>query len=282
METRSDPPEPYTWACRDCGQPIRIWDAGGPGPDSPYSLVPVWCVHCWAKRYPSEKQEAVLQFMHAMERDIRRCANLPRGTLISLRDQIPKLKQKGHGPVALPGIGFFVVVNAWDPVWPHPQYPWVDGYSRWVLLAGYAKANQDSKVGCIVSWSWLYPDAEPMTRWDPADYSPTRAEERRLLDARNIFLELRDPRGRRAGSGAKFKTRDEALKAFRAAIITLCTQEKDISRAAIGRSIGRTYQKSLPDDDGLLKYPGKQVDRWEESFSIDVEELIHQLCPSGH
>jgi hypothetical protein len=82
-------------------------------------------------------------------------------------------------------------------------------------------------------------------------------------------------RGRKVGSGARFETPQDFEQAVLSAIQELrASGVQRVSKAAIGRHIGRTYRPSLRGDDPTLKDPGKQVKRWADDFGVDVDALI--------
>jgi hypothetical protein len=88
--------------------------------------------------------------------------------------------------------------------------------------------------------------------------------------------EMAVTRGRRVGSGSRFETPQDVETAFVNAIQELHARGQRVSKAAIGRLIGRFYKPSRRGDDTTLKDPGKGVRRWADDFGIDVDALIER------
>jgi hypothetical protein len=82
-------------------------------------------------------------------------------------------------------------------------------------------------------------------------------------------------RGRQKGSVRRFDTPGDFEQAVLSAIQALrASGAERVSKAAIGRHIGRSYNPSHWDDDHTLKDPGGQIRRWEREFGVDVSALI--------
>src|SRR5687768_4202994 len=91
----------------------------------------------------------------------------------------------------------------------------------------------------------------------PWDFSTTHEQRKRLDEARGAFLELRDPRGRRRGSG-NFETADE----FESAIFrTVCALIKKSRKPAYRPSYKEIMRVIAFDHRPAGKNPLRDLDR---------------------
>jgi hypothetical protein len=193
----------------------------------------------------------------------------PRATMYTLQGRGPHIPKtyraaKAIGPYpphmihfpdasGFPGAAFVVIgADVWDPRFP-------DARVEMLPRPGDLTAPFDVRVV----------EGDDLGALDRAEFMHTAVS---MFGA----AEMAVTRGRKLGSGSNFETREDCEAALVAAIQELLETGQRVSKAAIGRYIGRTYRPSRPDDDPELKDPGKNVARWEVDFGIDVNALIER------
>jgi hypothetical protein len=257
-------PQPYTWTCDRCQQPIAAWDLDTRSPhDAPL------CIECLLPITPEDARKNV-ELRYTNLDILRDRTRSPPGTLIGAEG--PTMGQ-------YPSYFALIGVDAWDPSLPQrvrPCWWWEDGQgpSLIVLLAATVTIDWSRGIAWELAWSWERPEKQAFCALQGWEKPLGQGEGKFLMAALNAFRQEISGGGRPRGSGARFETREDFVLAVLKAIDALRKAHKRATRAAIGRYIGRTYRPSLWDDTRQLADPGKQISRWAHHFRVDIDELI--------
>jgi hypothetical protein len=267
---------------------MNVWDWGNQTIEPTASAMTPPTAHCSACLVELAEQGMpafYVEYMQRLHHQMWFRVGEPPGTLVAWQVQLidwgGKVNPDGT-PVTYPACIYAVLVDWWNEDWPQRRLPWSLGpASHLLVVLGARVVARPDTEGRHTQGSWIFRWLWPNPAWpetcllDPPHAYLTDAEAVRLNHARRAFYAWRSRRGAEEGSG-KFGHSEDFRQAVVSAILALRADRQRVSKAAIGRHIGRIYEPSYPGDDRILKDPGNQVRRWEKKFGVDVDVLIRR------
>jgi hypothetical protein len=255
------------------------------------------CTSCLAGLKFPEERDAKRFELQRVNSQVRKQAELPGGTIITLRsgeiaDINPRRNKRFSGAM------FAVAMDDWDLPYLEDIEPnstahlgyqnirtggWIDDGAI-VILGGFVFAGKDGR-GRDIPAGWLI--LRPLQRpFDPpaceqivsSGVALTQDQRNRLDAARGAFLERLDPRGRPSGSG-RFETRQDFESAVFRAVAQLVREKRALTQKNIGAYLiakhGRNATKQKRAGDSPAD-PARQFRDWRDAFNIDSEDLIQR------
>jgi hypothetical protein len=239
--------------------------------------LPVVCTECQVDL------GGMMQVTNRLLRLVRRLAELPGGTLIVCPEDIGKITPRGI--TRFPGLIFAVALDSWDPSWPEdvlatydPLFP--DSVFRIIgelPFAGPDREGRNIPASLVTVWSLAWPNDPPTTALFPlfpSTFSPTIDQLKRLNVASRVFLNPRDPRGRRRGSG-RFETAQDFESAVFSAVATLWGQGRRITEDNVGKYLIAKRGRNRTAGDSPAD-PGRQFREWCTRFGFNPQELLQR------